>query len=272
MSSGWKLVEAVVESSIDLRQDAGKENNFVKKTSKQKRYKHPKSYKDYTSLTGLEKAKILKLVIEEIKYIFSEQNLCLDTFIRSYMDEGGYVPLAIVACYTNVSPFGVPISDLVEAIKQIASDELEVDPVCQTVKVLEKWEMWLMPNIFGGRGLPLYSNQKLLYDMSLYNQFQYPVAAVYEPSIVSSSEVPESDQNEQNIYTYSYAYAIDGANYNSNDAILMPFENEMSEIEYLPEHTEEVTGASGSSKEDTPSKQLSPTAAEFTPASCVNPK
>ena len=57
------------------------------------------------------------------------------------MDESGYVPLAIVACYTNVSPYGVPLPELIEAIQQLASDELEVDPICETVKVIEKWEM-----------------------------------------------------------------------------------------------------------------------------------
>ena len=57
------------------------------------------------------------------------------------MDESGFVPLSIVACYTNVSPYGVPLPDLIESIQQLASDELEVDPICETVKVIDKWEM-----------------------------------------------------------------------------------------------------------------------------------
>jgi hypothetical protein len=57
------------------------------------------------------------------------------------MDEAGYVPLALVACYTNVSPYGVPVPELMEAIQEFASGELEVDSICQTVKVVEKWEM-----------------------------------------------------------------------------------------------------------------------------------
>ena len=65
----------------------------------------------------------------------------MDTFIRSYMDEAGFVPIAIVSCYSNVSPYGVPVSDIADAIQTLATDCLEVDTICQTAKVSDKWEM-----------------------------------------------------------------------------------------------------------------------------------
>jgi hypothetical protein len=114
------------------------------------------------------------------EYLFTEENLCMDTFLRSYMDEAGYVPLAVVCAYPNVAYFNVPVDALMAALTQAcaqADSPLELDLAVGTIKLKNKWEMvrgrflvyhtvtlmdalqWVMPNANGGRGLPLYSVQ-----------------------------------------------------------------------------------------------------------------
>ena len=114
-----------------------------------------------------------------------------------------------------------------------------------------------MPNIYGGRGLPLYSNQKLLYDMSLYNQYQYPPLV----GVVSSSEVNSASGQDQDVNNMLHTYAaIEGFNYNDATTILMPA---ISEGETELYETE-------SNANNAASKQLSPDAVEFTPSNQVS--
>jgi hypothetical protein len=68
----------------------------------------------------------------------------MDTFLRSYMDEAGYVPLAVVCAYPNVAYFNVPVDALMAALTQAcaqADSLLELDLAVGTIKLKNKWEM-----------------------------------------------------------------------------------------------------------------------------------
>jgi hypothetical protein len=115
------------------------------------------------------------------EYLFSDENLAMDTYLRSYMDEAGWVPLNVIFSYPNVAYFNVSHQDLMTALKTALAQpttRLELDENFDTIKLKEKCEMvsehenerwralksfvilqWVMPNQNGGRGLPLYSSQ-----------------------------------------------------------------------------------------------------------------
>jgi hypothetical protein len=68
----------------------------------------------------------------------------MDTFLRSYVDEAGYVPLAAVCAYPNVTYFNVPVDALMAALAQAcaqADSLFELDLAVGTIKLKNKWEM-----------------------------------------------------------------------------------------------------------------------------------
>ncbi len=74
--------------------------------------------------------------------IFTPDNLCMDTFIRSYMDEAGFVPIALVCGYPNVAGFGAPYNDIVARIQEVAENSvIEVDIANETIRLKVGWEM-----------------------------------------------------------------------------------------------------------------------------------
>lgn len=172
MSSSWKLVEAVVESPGSTPSDS-KHHNADKNNSKDKSRKvgndkprNQNKIKDYKQ-DPQAKEQFLNMACQQMwefsikinvysiwwwsnvlvdlvvfrELIFSEENLCMDTFIRSYMDEAGYVPLSVVCSYQNVACFGFTVDEILEKLPSLTSNRFEFDTVHQTMKLAEKWNM-----------------------------------------------------------------------------------------------------------------------------------
>ena len=114
------------------------------------------------------------------QYIFSEENLCLDTYIRSYMDEQGWVPLALIYCYPNVMAAGVPLPDIAEAIHNNGVPELSADMNIQAIKLNDKWERVSYISYRYLRSYPLlytqylYSTYTTVVDAELYGSSRSP--------------------------------------------------------------------------------------------------
>ncbi|ETI22085.1 hypothetical protein G647_06156 [Cladophialophora carrionii CBS 160.54] len=69
---------------------------------------------------------LLSMVMTQIEYYFSIDNLCKDLFLRKHMDGQGYVPLSVIANFKR--------------IKTLTEDNLTIDNlryVCQQVKSVE---------------------------------------------------------------------------------------------------------------------------------------
>ena len=92
-------------------------------------------------------------------------NLCMDTFIRSYMDVEGFVPIALVSSYQNVACFGALIQDIIARLQETAQmSRLEVDAVNETVRLKDGWDMVstaLLKDI-GGFYLVIYRFKKIV--------------------------------------------------------------------------------------------------------------
>lgn len=68
----------------------------------------------------------------------------MDTYIRSYMDEAGFVPIALVLGYPNVAGFYAQYYDIVQRLQEISeSSLLEVDIANETIRLKEGWEVVL---------------------------------------------------------------------------------------------------------------------------------
>jgi len=98
----------------------------------------------------------------------------MDTFVRSYMDVAGFVPVALVCAYQNVACFACTYEDVLERLAQLKEGEspVEMDANNETVRLRNGWDVWLMPNATGERGLPLYVKQTQEQEQMQYMQMQ----------------------------------------------------------------------------------------------------
>ena len=82
------------------------------------------------------------LAVQQIDQIFNPDSLCIDTFVRSYMDEAGFVPIALVVTYQNVAQYNCTYNDIVNKLKETAikCKFVELDADNETVRLKEGWE------------------------------------------------------------------------------------------------------------------------------------
>lgn len=92
------------------------------------------------------------MAASQVEFYFSPDNLCRDTFLRSYMDEEGYVPIAFICNFPAVACFGAGLNDIIDCLRN--SETLEIDDENETIRLKESWQVWLFPNPQGGRGVP----------------------------------------------------------------------------------------------------------------------
>jgi len=100
------------------------------------------------------------MAVQQIELLYTIDTLCVDTYFRSYMDEEGYVPMALLASYPQVACYASTIEDLSSKLHAKEDSILEVDVTNETVRLKEGWEMWLMPNSTGAKGVPKYVKEQ----------------------------------------------------------------------------------------------------------------
>lgn len=62
--------------------------------------------------------------------------------MRSYMDEAGFLPVALVISYPNVAAVGAYYQDILKRLEENMSvSKLEVDVMNETIRLKEGWEM-----------------------------------------------------------------------------------------------------------------------------------
>jgi la-related protein 1 len=89
----------------------------------------------------------------QVEFYFSTENLARDSFLRSYMDCEGYVPMAFVCNFPGVACYGCELHTIYKWLR--TSHLLEMDENNETIRLREGWEVWLYPNpTDGGRGVP----------------------------------------------------------------------------------------------------------------------
>jgi len=86
-------------------------------------------------------AGLQQLIINQVHYYFSTENLCKDEFLRLHMDREGWLPIELIATFNRLRHLTTDIGIVTEALK--LSPELEV---CDGyVRKRHDWQRWLLP-------------------------------------------------------------------------------------------------------------------------------
>mmetsp|Transcript_18869 Transcript_18869/g.40632 ORF Transcript_18869/g.40632 Transcript_18869/m.40632 type:complete len:962 (+) Transcript_18869:284-3169(+) len=92
---------------------------------------------------GSSKHQIMESVQKQIEYYFSVDNLCKDIFLRSKMDEEGWIPLAVVANFNRVRMLTPDMMLIVDALRE--STLVEVSKDSAYLRAKETWSKWILP-------------------------------------------------------------------------------------------------------------------------------
>ena len=85
---------------------------------------------------------MLKLTLLYRELLFNPDNLCMDTYIRSFMDEAGFLPVAVTLNYPNVASVCAVYVDILNRLEESsATSILEVDMINETIRLKNGWEM-----------------------------------------------------------------------------------------------------------------------------------
>ncbi|KAJ8648026.1 hypothetical protein MRB53_001049 [Persea americana] len=107
------------------------------------------------------------MLVKQIDYYFSPENLCKDIFLRQNMDEQGWVPIPLIAGFNRIKQLTMYIPFILEAVRTSTIVEVQGDKI----RKRNDWMNWLLPppNVFGS---VMHSPQSPNYD-TLATRMQY---------------------------------------------------------------------------------------------------
>mmetsp|Transcript_2566 Transcript_2566/g.3884 ORF Transcript_2566/g.3884 Transcript_2566/m.3884 type:complete len:973 (-) Transcript_2566:116-3034(-) len=88
---------------------------------------------------------IMQKIREQINYYFTPNNLCKDLFLRSKMDNEGWVPLAVVSSFNRVRVLTHDQLTIVEALRK--SDVVELSSDFSLLRCRDNWRRWTLTNV-----------------------------------------------------------------------------------------------------------------------------
>lgn len=141
------------------------------------------------------------MAVQLLEYYFSDDSLSCDTFVRSYLDSAGYIPIAFVCNFPDVVAIGAYYEDILSQLQK--SEIFEMDMENETIRV-KGWEKWLMPNQEGGFGLPRYIKNA---PNEQQGQMQSVVSQV-EPPVESMQSRDRSGSKELSVNASEYVFNI----------------------------------------------------------------
>ncbi|CAI9117043.1 OLC1v1018355C1 [Oldenlandia corymbosa var. corymbosa] len=81
------------------------------------------------------------LILRQIDYYFSDANLVKDDYLRSNMDEEGWVPVSLIASFPRVQQLTVDIPLILESLK--ASPVVEIKDQGDKIRRRNDWRKWI---------------------------------------------------------------------------------------------------------------------------------
>ena len=82
-----------------------------------------------------------ELILKQIEYYFSRDNLCKDLYLRSHMKADGWVPISLLAGFNRVKMLSTSTPTILKSLKN--SKLVEVDG--ENIRLKEGWEYWILP-------------------------------------------------------------------------------------------------------------------------------
>ena len=117
-----------------------------------------------------------------IESMFNVDYLCQDSYLRSFMDREGWLPIAFVYSYPAVSLTccnGYADHNVI-LDKLAANESFEVNKTFETIRLRSNWRQWLVPNAEGGFGRSLLYHEEQLLSASHLQEAAAPAAATAE--------------------------------------------------------------------------------------------
>lgn len=89
------------------------------------------------------KDSILEAVRVQVEYYFSVQNLVKDMFLRAKMDDGGWIPISVIAAFNRVRSLAPNPAMIAAALEGSALVEVSQDQ--GRIRVRDAWQSWVLP-------------------------------------------------------------------------------------------------------------------------------
>ncbi|PIN02566.1 hypothetical protein CDL12_24919 [Handroanthus impetiginosus] len=83
---------------------------------------------------------LANMIVNQIEYYFSDDNLVKDDFLRSKMDDHGWVPISLIASFRRVQQLTKDITVILESLRYSTTVEMQGDKVRRR----NKWNKWLL--------------------------------------------------------------------------------------------------------------------------------
>ncbi|CAM6119368.1 unnamed protein product [Calypogeia fissa] len=87
-------------------------------------------------------APLRALVVKQIEYYFSIENLCRDIFLRSKMDEQGFIPVSVIANFNRVKMLTGETVFILDALR---TNSTLVEVQGDKLRKRDDWANWLLP-------------------------------------------------------------------------------------------------------------------------------
>lgn len=92
-------------------------------------------------LTGPDPASLRAMLVKQIEYYFSIANLCRDIYLRSNMDDQGFIPVTVIGSFNRVRMLTPNPAVILDAMRNSAVVEVQGDKL----RKRDDWANWLLP-------------------------------------------------------------------------------------------------------------------------------
>lgn len=81
------------------------------------------------------------MLVKQIEYYFSVENLCKDIYLRSLMDDRGFIPISVIGNFNRVRKLAQNPHFILEALRMSNIVEIQGD----RIRKRDDWANWLLP-------------------------------------------------------------------------------------------------------------------------------
>ncbi|KAL3620303.1 hypothetical protein CASFOL_035215 [Castilleja foliolosa] len=190
------------------------------------RVHHPPSYPFYPGVPmhpSLEMALKTSLRMQ-IEYYFSDENLLLDNYLKSLMDNQGWVPISIIANFHRVKVKNVEIPFILDALQTSETVEVQGDKVRRR----HEWSKWIQASVSKSSS-PVRNNVNNVHDEkerdSCEGKIECPSPNRRSEDLPSSADVTEksissdAEQDKDRVLSSDEAPTVASGNSNSSMAL-----------------------------------------------------
>ncbi|KAJ8497466.1 hypothetical protein OPV22_008018 [Ensete ventricosum] len=110
------------------------------------------------------------MLMRQIEYYFSRENLCKDSFLRINMDGQGWIPVSLIASFNRVRQLSKSIPFILDSV----GGSLVVEVQGERLRRRNDWMDWVLPRVQGQNGVasPLESPATSTYDSQVTAHIQ----------------------------------------------------------------------------------------------------